>query len=318
MVTQAELQQLGSAQAVFDYARNNGLSLDQLAQIGGVSSNEMANLARANGIDAKQLSTIGYVAPPPTAPSYTAPDPTLSKQPVVGTAQPAYAGTSHIMDRPPAPGTPAISGQTGIMDVTTGQFKYFGTPEYAAWEKSITPELNSMGITVQEYLGGGVGARLMSNPLTDAYSTAFAEHNADGGGTAWAQSVGGRLGFGKANGYVDANGFSTGKGEVTGVTPWFRSNALAQGADFKSFVNPQVQQPNPHATATPGGSVQPPPIAPVAPVGTATTGTVQTPVPLVAQNNSTGTSSGPKRRSLGNWSGFVNPQQANTTTSVEM
>lgn len=66
MTTQAELQALastGGAEAVFQYALNNGLSLDQLAQIGGVSTAEMANLAASQGIDPKQLSQIGYVDP---------------------------------------------------------------------------------------------------------------------------------------------------------------------------------------------------------------------------------------------------------------
>lgn len=223
------------AQGVFDYAKNNNMSLDQLASIGGVSSQEMANLAQANGINTGMLSQIGYSAPA----AYT----------------------------PPAAGTPAISGKTGLMDVTTGQFKYFGTPEYDAWEKNLTPQLNQLGITMDEYKAGGVGARLMSNPLTDAYSSAFAANNTTGGGQAWAQGVGGQLGFGQANGFVDQNGMATGLGSELsgGLSSTFK--------DYLSGLN--GSNPNYASGNQPGQTLKTPPgglLANTAPTSTINTG----------------------------------------------
>jgi len=159
----------------------------------------------------------------------------------------------------PAAGTPAINGQTGMMDVTTGQFKYFGTPEYDAWKSKITPELNAIGITPTEYQGGGVAARLMGNPLTSAYSTEFANNNTTpGGGQAFAQRVGGIIGYGKQNGFVDANGMSTGQGEVTGLTPAFSSYAQGGSENYASGNQPgQIDKTPPSGViggTTPGVS----------------------------------------------------------------
>jgi hypothetical protein len=284
---QAGFQQLasqGGAQAVFDYAQQNGISLDQLAQIGGVSSSEMANLAQSQGINTGMLSQIGYTAPPANYASgntqnTTTKTPTkeyfqslgsgkavfdyavqnnltlddlariggVSRNDMVNLAQQngistgALSQIGYSVPEPtytqPVAGTPAISGQTGMMDVTTGQFNYFGTKAYDDWLNGITPELLAYGITPDQYLAGGVGARLMSNPLTDAYSSAFAENNVNGGGQAWAQSVGGPIGFGKANGYVDATGYSTGLGDPGGKT-----NSVY--ASYVSSTNPNYASGN--------------------------------------------------------------------------
>lgn len=43
----AYMQSLGSAQAVMDYAKQKGLSIADLARIGGVSVQEMAKIAES-------------------------------------------------------------------------------------------------------------------------------------------------------------------------------------------------------------------------------------------------------------------------------
>lgn len=50
------MQSLGSAQAVFNYAQQQGMSINDLARIGGVSAQEMANIAQSQGINTNQLS----------------------------------------------------------------------------------------------------------------------------------------------------------------------------------------------------------------------------------------------------------------------
>lgn len=205
-LTQADFQQLsstGGAQAVFDAAKNAGMSLEQLAQVGGVSTQEMANLAQSQGISTEQLGQIGWSSPAPVA-----------------------------APTPPAAGTPAIAGKTGQMDVLTGQFKYYGTPEYDSWLKGITPELNAYGIAPSDYLKGGVGATMMNNPLVANYSSDFAANNEGrGGGQAWAQGQGGLLGYARNQGYTDAQGYSTGLGNELsgGLNNNFRTYMNAQG-----------------------------------------------------------------------------------------
>lgn len=91
----------------------------------------------------------------------------------------------------------AIAGVTGLMDVTTGQFKFFGTPEYDAFKTSLEPELKAAGVTMDQYIGGGVGATLLN--AASAYSSQFALENVNGGGTAWAQRIGGPVGYATSN-----------------------------------------------------------------------------------------------------------------------
>lgn len=130
----------------------------------------------------------------------------------------------------------------------TGQVLTPGTPEYDAFVKAATPELQATGISPTAYFnnqGGGYGAQMMSNPLTNAYSTAFANANTTaGGGQAFAQGVGGMLGFGKQQGYVDSNGMSTGLGSELGggVSPEFAAYMKQQQ------VAPSYTPPNPNLT----------------------------------------------------------------------
>lgn len=127
----------------------------------------------------------------------------------------------------------------------TGQVLTPGTPEYDAFMKGAAPELNALGVATSDYLKGGVGAQLMNNPLTSAYSTAFAQNNTTpGGGQAFAQSNGGIIGYGKNNGYVDASGNSTGLGSELsgGLNPNFAAQIGSKGYSAPSMPQPQAYQ----------------------------------------------------------------------------
>lgn len=124
----------------------------------------------------------------------------------------------------------------------TGQVLTPGTPEYDAFMKGAAPELNALGVATSDYLKGGVGAQLMNNPLTSAYSTAFAQNNTTpGGGQAFAQSNGGIIGYGKNNGYVDASGNSTGLGSALsgGLNPNFAAQ-IKGNTNYASGNQPGV------------------------------------------------------------------------------
>lgn len=103
-----------------------------------------------------------------------------------------------------------------MIDPLNGQPLVEGSPEHAAFVARITPELNAMNISVNDYLSGGVGATIMN--ATSSYSSAFAINNTSGGGQEWARSVGGLEGFLKPAGTTVNTSTSEGATAVTAPT----------------------------------------------------------------------------------------------------
>lgn len=204
-----------SLESVANQLQNAGVSLEDVSKASGASVSDLNSILSSGGV-----SYGGYGAQP-------APTPVA----------------------PPAAGTQAIAGKTGQMDVLTGQFKYYGTPEYDQWLKGITPELNAYGITPDEYLKGGVGARMMNNPLVAQYSSDFAANNVGkGGGQAWAGAQGGLLGYARNQGYTDTNGYNTGKGDELG-------GGISK--TFQAYRDRNLSNPNYASGNQPGQTTKP-------------------------------------------------------------
>lgn len=167
--TQADFQNMaatGGAQAVFNYAKNNGMSLDQLAKIGGVSTQDMANLAQANGINTGMLSQIGYTSPPTT------------------TATQSTSYTGNATDKP-------------IYNPLTGSVMQPGTKDYNDYVTSNMAELKATGYDPTQFAASGGRGPTMAQQMNlySPLSSAYAAHNVDGGGSNWYASIGGNQGY---------------------------------------------------------------------------------------------------------------------------
>lgn len=223
---QAGFQQIAAtegAQGVFNYAKNNGISLDQLAQIGGVSTQEMANLAQSQGINAGMLSQIGYQAPAPAPVAAPAPTKEYLSQLATqkgGNAVFHYAlannltmadlarigGVTESEMRKLAAESDAFKGESyaDAAKVFGGQMVQHGGGGSPTWVYE-GPQGTSAIADISRLIGGNsttaMLSQAMSDPYTQAYSSAFARNNASGGGFDFVNQMGGPDGFRK---WVDA------------------------------------------------------------------------------------------------------------------
>lgn len=91
-----------------------------------------------------------------------------------------------------------------MINPSTGQPIVIGTAEYDAvmaanadWNRQAGWSVEQIK-AAQDPTSPTYGAVALNNPVVQAYSSAFAEHNTGGGGLQWVQDVGGVAGFEKA------------------------------------------------------------------------------------------------------------------------